>query len=109
MSRKKLVKPDSAPQELPAMTGPGVERLHLPLVEAAADEYIAAKEARALKQEAETTARLALQTLLNEHRDILIKTDNGLEYPYGAVRILLRKREEKVVIVAADAIEITEE
>lgn len=66
-----------AKDELPGMTGKGVEVPSIKAVDKAADEYQHAKDRRCKESPREIAAKGKLQELLHKHRDALPKNEDG--------------------------------
>lgn len=67
-------------EELPGVTGKGVERLKIKKIDNAIAKYEAAKEKRCKASPDEIASKQALQKVMHEHIDQLPKNEEGLPY-----------------------------
>lgn len=68
---------EKAPGELPAMDGPGVEKLRLPLLDKQAEKVSGLCEKRKQLAENEATEREVLLGMMDEHKLFQYQLDDG--------------------------------
>lgn len=92
-------------EDLPAMTGPGVEKLNLPSINKLIETYEKKKEARCKVSPAEITAKGELLDALHKSREKLpVNGDGNHFYRYEGVDYVLEEslRRRKVAGDAGD-------
>ena len=67
-------------QELPGVTGKGVEPLSIKEIDAAISKYEKKKEARCNESPGEVEAKKNLRAVLHKHREELLVGENGERY-----------------------------
>jgi hypothetical protein len=94
-------------QELPAMTGPGVEPLKVPAIDAALEEYVPVRERRMRETPKEVEKKKAVLEAFHASESLLPKTEAGEPYyRWGDKRWVLKRGKESVRSVADEDAEL---
>lgn len=105
---KKSKKPKQT--EIP-LKGEGVEALHIPAIEKAADKYTDARDERMTLSEAEADAKKELLEAIHANRDRLIQeVGGGVSYRYGDRLVTLSPSKENIKVKSIhDTVEVNDD
>jgi hypothetical protein len=110
---KKVKKAKKAKQpELPAMTGAGVEVLHFPDIEEAADAFADTKsEINALKETLETQSKNLIEAIDKHRSELPQEVGGGVSYRYGERLVTLKPTSERIKVktIHDEAPDVTDE
>lgn len=101
MKSKTTTKKAKAEQTEIPMAGKGVEKIHIPDIEHAAQVFEDAKGDLAPAQEAYDDAKLVLLQQMALHKDKLVREPNGgFSYRFGEKRVVMKPGKESLRVIS---------